>query len=118
MVVVIFRSRLRPEAEEEYADLAPRILELAKATPGFVSFERFTADDGERLALVTFDSLENLETWRNHPEHRAVQKIGRERLYAEYEILVAEEVRSYSFDGEHREPSRGRTPEQSSDPGR
>jgi heme-degrading monooxygenase HmoA len=102
MVSVIFRSRLHPEGEEEYTELAPRILELAEGMPGFVSFERFTADDGERLALVTFESLEELEAWRRHPEHLAAQQRGRERLYAEYKIVVAEHVRSYSFDGEHR----------------
>jgi heme-degrading monooxygenase HmoA len=102
VVTVIFRSRLREENEAEYAELAPRMLELARSMPGFVSFERFTADDGERLALIAFESLEDVAAWREHPEHRAAQQLGRERFYSEYNITVAEQVRAYSFDGERR----------------
>lgn len=102
MVSVIFRSRLRRESEAEYAEWAPRMLDLAKTMPGFVSFKRFTADDGERLALIAFESLEDVTAWREHPEHRAAQRLGRERFYSEYTITVAEQVRSYSFDRERR----------------
>jgi heme-degrading monooxygenase HmoA len=102
VVTVIFRSRLRDEGDPEYAEWAPRMLELAKAMPGFVSFERFTGDDGERLALIAFRTLENVKAWREHPEHRAAQRLGRERFYSEYTITVAEQVRSYSFDGKRR----------------
>ncbi len=102
MVTVIFRSRLRDPDDPEYAELAPRMLELARSMPGFVSFERFTADDGERLSLIAFETLEDVRRWREHPEHREAQRLGRERFYAEYEITVTEQVRSYSFDGERR----------------
>jgi heme-degrading monooxygenase HmoA len=102
VVTVIFRSRLRDEGKAEYAELAPRMLELARTMPGFVSFERFTADDGERLALIAFESLDDVNRWRQHPDHREAQRLGRERFYSEYKITVAEQVRSYSFDGKHR----------------
>ncbi len=102
MVSVIFRSRLRDDGAAEYAELAPKMVELARTMPGFVSFERFTADDGERLSLIAFESLEDVKAWREHPEHRAAQQLGRERFYSEYTITVAEQVRSYSFDGKRR----------------
>lgn len=97
MPIVIFRSRLRPEAAGEYAELAPRILELARAMPGFVSFKTFTADDGERCSIVEFDSEEHLRAWREHPNHLEAQRIGRQRLYAEYEITVCEPIRQRAF---------------------
>lgn len=102
VVTVIFRSRLRDEDDAEYAELAPKMVALAKTMPGYVSFERFTADDGERLSLIAFESLEDVERWREHPQHRDAQRLGRERFYSEYNITVAEQVRSYSFDGERR----------------
>jgi heme-degrading monooxygenase HmoA len=102
VVTVVFRSRLRDPDDAEYAELAPRMVDLAKTMPGFVSFERFTADDGERLSLIAFESLEDVDGWREHPEHRAAQRLGRERFYSEYTITVAEQVRSYSFDGKRR----------------
>ncbi len=100
MVTVVFRSRLRNPDDPEYAELAPRIEELARSMPGFVSFERFQSADGERLSLIGFEALADVDRWRNHPEHRAAQRRGRERFYAEYSITVAENVRAYGFDAE------------------
>lgn len=75
---------------------------LARSMPGFVSFKQFTAADGERLSLIEFEQPADVEAWRMHPEHLDAQRRGRERFYAEYSITVAENIRSYSFDGERR----------------
>ncbi|HMD45208.1 MAG TPA: antibiotic biosynthesis monooxygenase [Acidimicrobiales bacterium] len=87
-VVTIFRSRLRPDTAGDYQGLADRMLELASAQPGFVDFAHFSAGDGERVSIITFDSPESHERWRDHPEHREAQRLGRERYYAEYSIRV------------------------------
>ena len=89
-VVTVFRSRLRPEHEAEYHLLAPRIEELARSMPGFVDVAFFTADDGERVTVVTFASRAEHDAWRDHPEHRAAQRLGRERFYSSYSIQVGE----------------------------
>jgi heme-degrading monooxygenase HmoA len=56
--------------------------------PGFVERKAFVAEDGERLTLVTFASRAEQQAWRDHPEHRAAQRAGVERLYSEYRIQV------------------------------
>ena len=89
-VVTVFRSRVRPEYEAEYHALAPRIEELARSMSGFVDVAFFTADDGERVTIVTFASRAEHNAWRDHPEHRDAQRLGRERFYASYSIQVAE----------------------------
>jgi len=89
-IVTVFRSRLRPESAPEYHETAQRILELARTMPGFVDFKSFTADDGERVSIVTFASVETHRAWRDHPEHRAAQQMGRDRFYASYDITVCE----------------------------
>jgi heme-degrading monooxygenase HmoA len=99
-IVTIFRSRLRPESASEYHETAERILELARTMPGFVDFKSFEADDGERVSVVTFASAQTHKAWRDHPEHRAAQQLGRDRFYASYDISVSEVV------GEHHFPSR------------
>jgi hypothetical protein len=43
MIVTIFRSRLVPEATEEYALVAEKMSELALSIPGHVSHKTFTA---------------------------------------------------------------------------
>jgi heme-degrading monooxygenase HmoA len=87
-VLTVFRSRLRPEAVEEYGPLADRMAALAETMAGFVERKSFVADDGERVTLVVFASPEEQTAWREHPEHRAAQRIGVERLYSEYRIQV------------------------------
>jgi len=96
-IVTVFRSRLRPESVDEYHETAQRILDLARTMPGFVDFKSFEADDGERVSVVTFASVETHRAWRDHPEHRAAQQLGRDRFYASYDILVSEVIGESHF---------------------
>jgi len=66
MVVTIFRSRLKPEVQEEYAPLAARMSELAASMPGYISHKGFVAEDGERLTLVEFESEEAQRAWARY----------------------------------------------------
>ncbi len=93
MILTIFRSRLRPEHLDEYREVAERIHALAVAMPGFVSIKTFTAEDGERVSIVEFATREAHNAWRDHPEHREAQRLGRERFYSEFSIRVCEVVR-------------------------
>jgi heme-degrading monooxygenase HmoA len=89
-IVTVFRSRLRPDAGDEYGTTAAEMERLGRAMPGFVDFKTFTAADGERLALVTFADAESQRAWRTHLDHRAAQQAGRDRFYANYSIQVCE----------------------------
>jgi len=97
MVVVVFRSRLREGVDQEISEVGQRMYALASSMPGFVSYKDFTAEDGESVAIVEFESLETLEAWREHPEHRIAQRQGRDRFFTEYRILVCTPVRDYAF---------------------
>ncbi len=90
-ILTVFRSRLRPNAVAlGYHDVADEMERLARAMPGFLDFKTFTADDGERVSIVMFDSIDNHNRWRDHPDHRAAQQRGRDEFYAEYRIVVGE----------------------------
>jgi heme-degrading monooxygenase HmoA len=96
--MTVFRSRLRSDAEAlGYHDVADDMERQARAMPGFLDFKTFTAGDGERVSLVTFDSIENHNRWRDHPAHRAAQRRGRTEFYAEYRITVGPVMREVSF---------------------
>lgn len=98
MVITVFRSRLRPENQAEFLALAARMRKIAESMPGFRSYKVFTAEDGERCSIVEFESHEALRAWRDHPEHREAQRIGRERYYAEYSLHVTDPVRESRFE--------------------
>lgn len=98
MVIVIFRSRIRSDADlTGIGDIAARMYEIASTMPGFISYKEFRADDQETAALIEFDSHEHLAAWRSHPEHMEAQRRGRDTLFESYEIAVCEPVRRYGF---------------------
>ena len=96
--VIVFRSRLRPGIEAEYGARAEVIYGLAAQMPGLVSATDFTAEDGERVAIIEFDSAEHLAAWRDHPEHLKAQAEGRAKFYASYSIQICRVERGAAFD--------------------
>jgi heme-degrading monooxygenase HmoA len=97
LILGIFRSRLRDGAQA-YPATAERMEALVRGMPGFLGIKTFRADDGERVSLFAFESLEALAAWRDHPEHRDAQRRGREEFYAEYSIQICEPIREARFE--------------------
>lgn len=88
-IITVFRSRLR-SLHDGYDETADAMESAARAMPGFVDFKTFSADDGERVSIVVFDSLDAHNAWRHDPRHRAAQQRGLQEWYAEYHIQVCE----------------------------
>ena len=97
MIVTVFRSRLMPGVKDEYVTLVDRMSELAATMPGYISHKGFTAEDGERVTIVEFESEEAQRAWAELPAHRKAQQLGRERFYSEFSIHVCRPLRSNSF---------------------
>ena len=104
MMITVFRSRVRPENAEEYAKMAAKMSEIARAMPGYISHKNFTAEDGERVAIVEFESEETQRAWAELPAHRKAQQLGRERFYSEFKIQVCKLLRAnaFTFSGDSR----------------
>lgn len=98
MVLILFRSRLTPEAGDDYHVMADEMLTTARDMPGFVDFKMFRADDGERLSVIRWENQETLKAWREHSRHKIAQAAGRDRWYQNYEIEIAEIVRHSHFE--------------------
>lgn len=97
MVVIVFRSRLREGVAPEIAKVGMRMYELASAMPGFRSYKDFVAEDGENVSIIEFESIEDVDAWRDHPEHKEAQRRGREAFFSEYLIQVCTPLRERSF---------------------
>ena len=98
MILVLFRSRLTPEAGADYEQMADEMLSTAKDMPGFVDFKTFQAADGERVSIIRWQDQETLAQWRSHPRHRIAQQQGRAKWYQYFRIEVAEVIRQSAFD--------------------
>jgi hypothetical protein len=96
MFIIVFRSRLSGDADEEYlaADKAmwERVRAITSDDPQ--DFLEYTSDDGERLAIIRWQNAKTLEKWRRDEAHLAAKQKGREKWYSFYEITVAEVVRT------------------------
>jgi len=98
MVIVVFRSRLKAGVDQvELGRLGERMFEIASSMPGYLSYKDFSSSDGENVSVVEFESLETLNEWRNHPEHKAAQERGRQDFFDEYAVQVCTLVRQSKF---------------------
>lgn len=97
MVVTIFRSRLKPESQQEYYEWAARMGALAKTMPGYVSHKGFVAEDGERVTLVEFADDASQRTWATNLQHVEAKKKGRADFYTEYKLQICKVERESTF---------------------
>ena len=96
----MFRSRLRDDAAPGYHETADALRALAEQQPGFVDYQFFVAEDGERVSIATFADHESHQAWATNVEHRLAQERGRREGYAEYSVQVGDCVRviEHTFD--------------------
>ena len=97
MVVAIFRTRVRPEVIDEYQAELTRIRKIAAEQPGFLGAKKYYGDDGDALSIQEWESLDHLKAWRDHPEHAAVRRRGREEFYQDFTVYICDEPRKYDF---------------------
>jgi heme-degrading monooxygenase HmoA len=98
MIVIIFRARVRADADmAAMTALGERVSAIAGTMPGLISYRDYTAADGENVTVVEFASEPELLAWRDQPEHRAAQERGRREFFADYTIQVCRVERSYTF---------------------
>jgi heme-degrading monooxygenase HmoA/ketosteroid isomerase-like protein len=95
--LIVFRSRLQSGDQSRYHAHAASMYERAQAMPGFVSAKDFTAEDGERVNIIEWESGDTLAGWRDDPTHQSAMNAGREGYYAEYSIHVTSILRSARF---------------------
>jgi heme-degrading monooxygenase HmoA len=98
MVIVVFRTHVKPQADlEKLNTLNQQMVVRVSQMPGFLSMKDFSAQDGEFLVLAEFDSLESVDAWKAHPEHLVAQRRGREEFFADYRIRVCHVIRTSEF---------------------
>ena len=97
MIVTLFRSRQDETQLDDYQATVSLTAPLAEAMPGFLGHKVFSAEDGERLTVVMFDSIESQRAWSLATAHKDAAKAGRRRFYTEYTVQVCEVLRESRF---------------------
>ena len=94
MIIVVFRSRLRPDLGEDYLACTNRMWEIVQSLPRFNSAKGYTADDGEKVSIHEWESAEHLRAWEEHLE---AKDLGRRHFYEDYSCYICDQPREYHY---------------------
>ena len=99
MIAVIFEVVPAPGRKQLYLDLAAALKKELGEIDGFISVERFQslADPDKMLSLSFFRDEDAVKQWRNTAAHRATQRRGRDGVFADYRLRVADVMRDYGL---------------------
>ncbi len=99
MIVVIFEVAINPDRNERYFELAAELREELENTDGFLSIERFQSlnDEGKYVSLSYWRDREAVDAWYRKPDHREAQREGRDGVFLDYRIRVADVFRDYDM---------------------
>jgi heme-degrading monooxygenase HmoA len=91
---VIFTST-KVEAENNYADVANNMVELAAMQQGFIGVESARNEIG--ITVSYWESLEAIKNWKNNAQHLIAQQLGKDVFYQSYITRICKVEREYSF---------------------
>ncbi|MCS4506004.1 hypothetical protein KBTX_01664 [wastewater metagenome] len=110
MIAVIFEALPHAERYQDYLDAAALLRPQLEDVDGFLSIERFESlsQPGRVLSLSFWRDEAAVTEWRNTQAHRGIQEAGRETIFADYRLRVAEVVRDYGMHDRREAPSDSR----------
>lgn len=94
---VIFPNQRTANDADGYGAMATRMVELAQAQPGFLGMDSARDAQGFGITVSYWQSLDAITAWRDHPEHKEAQAMGRSKWYATFDLHIAKVERSYRF---------------------
>ena len=99
MIAVIFEVWPNDGRKQAYLDIAAELRPELEKIDGFLSIERFQSltTEGKYLSLSFWRDEAAVRRWREHAEHHAAQATGRDAIFADYRIRVAEVARDYGM---------------------
>jgi len=100
MIAIIFEVLPAEGQQDAYLSHAALLKPQLEQIEGFISVERFQSlsQPGKVLSLSFFEDEAAVARWRNHSGHRATQAAGRDGIFADYRLRVAEVMRDYGLD--------------------
>jgi heme-degrading monooxygenase HmoA len=100
MYAVIFKARIN-QFDDEYQATAEKMRRLATKEYACRDFVSATENDYE-ISISYWDSLDDIQDWRENPDHLKAQTLGASRWYRSIEIEIVELIRDYHRDYESR----------------
>ena len=107
MIAVIFEVFPADGKREKYLDMASALKPELSKIKGFISVERFQslADPNKILSLSFWEDEESIAQWRNLEQHRNAQTAGRNFVFDDYRLRVANVIRDYGMNNRREAPA-------------
>jgi pimeloyl-ACP methyl ester carboxylesterase/heme-degrading monooxygenase HmoA len=98
-IAVIFEVIPAEGYKEEYLNIALSLKPQLEKIKGFISIERFQSiyHPEKILSLSFWENEEAIQTWRAEEIHRNAQTKGREYIFKDYHLRIAQVVRDYGM---------------------
>ena len=111
MIAVIFEVYPAKGKLEEYLDIASSLMPQLEKIDGFIYIERFSSlvEEGKILSLSFWRDEIAVEQWRNMESHRLAQEKGRENVFSNYRLRVADISRDYGMNSREQAPADSRS---------
>ncbi|WP_296637335.1 antibiotic biosynthesis monooxygenase [Polaribacter sp.] len=91
---VIFTT-IKADNTSGYDQTALRMGSLAKKQDGFLGIESARADLG--ITVSYWQSLADIQKWRENIEHTEARILGKEKWYAQYQLRICKVEHEYGF---------------------
>lgn len=94
MIGLFFEVQTREGHRDQYLDLAASLRPALDAIGGCLFIDRFQSLSRDNL-LLSYQIWQDeaaLTAWRVHGHHHKVQEIGRERVFSDYRIRIAQVI--------------------------
>jgi heme-degrading monooxygenase HmoA len=107
MIAVIFEAQPRDGQQEAYLSIAAALRPELEKIDGFIAIERFQSlsQPGKILSLSWWRDEAAVAEWRRFEQHRAAQRAGRERIFHDYRLRVAQVLRDYGMQDRAQVPA-------------
>ena len=110
MIAVIFEVQPNPGCMQNYLNIAAELKPLLSEIEGFISIERFESlvEPGKILSLSFWRDEKAVHEWRQIEAHRGAQAQGRNYVFENYRLIVAEVIRDYGMFNREQTPTDSR----------
>ncbi|SFT56461.1 antibiotic biosynthesis monooxygenase family protein [Sedimentitalea nanhaiensis] len=107
MIAIIFEVEPAEGRKDDYLDVAAEMRPLVEQVDGFISVERFQSltNPDKLLSISFFRDEAAVQSWRNLTDHRRAQTKGRDGIFSDYRIRVAQVLRDYTMTNRDEAPA-------------
>ena len=99
MYAVIFEVEPKSGRADRYFDLAAKLRPELEKIDGFISVERFESltNKGKYVSLSFWRDEAAIKAWHAHMGHQLAQQEGKESVFQDFRIRVAQVMRDYTM---------------------